>query len=101
MVYVVTRWWYPSHKQDEVNKKYQKALKDGPPEGVIPVGELVVNGAQKGSKDGIVGMGFVKVAPEDIAQALTNAILILSNYSEIEGYEGNVEVWADITEFPG
>ena len=93
MPFVVGRWWFPSHKGPEVTKIYQN-LKF--PE---RVGERVAM-AQKGSKRGIVGMSFVKVTPENIAQAMTNMATILQNFAGIEGYEGNVEVWADMTEVP-
>jgi len=94
MPFVVGRWWYPSHKQAEVAKIYQN-LKY--PE---QVGETVVV-AQKGSKRGIVGMSFIKVPLENIAQAMVNMTTILQNYAGIEGYEGNVEVWGDVTGQPG
>ena len=96
MVFVVSRWWYPSHKQAEVLKTYQKTVAEGRPESV---GEVVVF-ANKGSKRGIVGMSFRKVTPEKIAEGMTEAINILQNYAEIEGYEANVEIWADLTEVP-
>lgn len=72
------------------------------PEGFVPdVGEVVVTGAIKGSKDGYVGMAFTKTTPENIGQVMNNAGLILQLYNDVEGYEWNVEVWADITEIPG
>ncbi|MFX0083108.1 MAG: hypothetical protein ACFE94_15270 [Candidatus Hodarchaeota archaeon] len=99
MPYVVARWWYPSHKQEEVAKIYQKRLQE-PPEGLVPIGELAVAGAVKGSRRGFVGMSFTKVAPENIAQAMRNAGLITSLYNNVEGYEWNIEVWGDVTEVP-
>ncbi len=96
MVYVVSKWWYPSHKQAEVAERYQKMVREGRPESV---GEVVVF-ANKGSKKGIVGMSFRKVAPEEIFAGMTEAVTILQNYAEIEGYEANVEIWGDLTELP-
>lgn len=31
---------------------------------------------------------------------MTNAGTLLQNYNKIEGYEWNIEVWADVTEMP-
>ena len=45
-------------------------------------------------------MSFRKVTPDKIAEGMTEAITILQNYAEIEGYEANVEIWADLTEVP-
>jgi sugar phosphate isomerase/epimerase len=95
MVYVVMRWWFPTHVSEETNKVYQKAVKDGFPK---PVGEVVVTGAQNITREGVVGMSFVKVAPEEISQAMTRAFNIMAPYAEIEGYEFAVEIWGDITE---
>lgn len=95
MVYVVMRWWYPTHVVAEANKVYQKAVKDGFPK---PVGQVVVTGAEHLNKEGAEGMSFVKVSPEEISQAMTRAFNIMAPYAEIEGYEFAVEVWGDLTE---
>jgi hypothetical protein len=96
MVYVVSRWWFPTHKQEEVANIFQKTVAEGRPESV---GEVVVF-ASKGSKKGAVGMSFRRVAPDKIAEGMTEAITILQNYDKVEGYEYNVEIWADLTEVP-
>ncbi|MHA2400018.1 MAG: hypothetical protein ACXADU_14180 [Promethearchaeota archaeon] len=101
MPYVVARWWYPSHRAEEVAKIFQKRLKDGPPEAFVAgIGEPAVGGAYRGSKGGMVGMSFTKVAPGDIAQAMVNAASITSLYNKVEGYEWNIEVWGDVYEQP-
>ena len=94
MVYVVGRWWYPSHKNEEVNEIFQKVSKEEIPN---PVGEIVVF-ALKGSRKGFVGMNFVKVTQENLAQGMQNATTNFQNYNKVEGYEWNVEVWADLTD---
>ena len=94
MVYVVSRQWFPTHKAEEVTEIFQKINKEEVPQ---PVGEVVVF-AGKGSRKGIVGMTFLKVTQENIAQGMQNAITRLQNYNKVEGYEWNVEVWADVTE---
>lgn len=88
------RWWYPSHKQEEVAKVFQ-SLEN--PTG--SVGETTVF-AYTGSEKGIVGMIFTKVTGEKVGEALADAATILNNYGKIEGYEGNIEVWGDLTEVP-
>ena len=97
MVYVVSRWWFPTHKREEIAKVFQKVFAEERPE---PVGEVVVF-SSKGSKNGVVGMTFRKVAPENIAAGMREALTIMANYDEVEGYEYSVEVWADLMEAPG
>lgn len=92
MVFGVIKWWYPSHKQEEVTNLFQKLEN---PTGAV--GETVVFAA-KGTKKGYVGQIFIKVTLEEVGQACADAARILGNYAGVEGYEGAVEVWGDVTE---
>ena len=95
MVFVVLKWMHPSHKQKEVTEIFQKLEN---PAG--SVGETVVF-AVKGSKRGYIGQIFMKVVQEEVGKALADAARILGSYAEIEGYEYDIEVWADVTEIEG
>jgi hypothetical protein len=94
MPFVVGKWWYPSHKAEEVTKIFQSL------EQTERVGESVVF-ANKGSKNGVIGMSIFKVSLEDVGQAMAEMATILSNYAVVEGYEADVEAWADLTAVPG
>ena len=93
MVFVVIKYWYPSHKQEEVAKIFQKNV-ETPPNIVGKSAAFAV----KGSKKGYVGMNFIKVTKEQVGQAYNAAATLLGEYAGIEGYEAKIEVWGDVTE---
>ena len=95
MVYLFVKYWYPSHKNEEVVALGQKVLKENPrdPE----VSELVVfSGVPR--KDGYEAVAISKVKEGKINQALKRAYNLMMKFAVIEGYEYAVEIWVDLLE---
>ena len=97
MVYIFTKFWYPSHKADKVQAVGEKVLKENP---IDTESREVVIFAGTARKNGIEGVAISKVKEGKMEQALTNITNIMMGYRNIEGYEFSIEIWADLMEQP-
>ena len=99
MPYIVMTSWYPTHKREEVIKKYIEVLKKYP-QSKIP-GKMIVPVAVTTNKNGIVAMRIREVKTGD-AQAFADARIMtgqqMAEFQEIEGLEYKIRIWETITE---
>jgi hypothetical protein len=99
MTYIVISSWYPSHKNDEVVKKYLEVLKKYPPNKVP--GKLIIPVAVSTSKKGIKTMRVIETKMDD-AQEYADASRMLGDmmaeFLDIEGYEYSIRNWSTIGE---
>lgn len=95
MPYIVITTVYPSHKVDEVVKKYIEMLPKYPP--VPSVGESVVS-AVKTVEQGIKQLTVYEVKEGKLEEALNLWTKGSAEYRNIEGYGVTIEVWATTAE---
>ena len=99
MTYIVVTSWYPSHKNDEVIKKYLEVLKKYP-QSKVP-GKLIIPVAVSTKKKGIKTMRIIETKMDD-AQAYADASKIvgemMAEFLNIEGYEYTIRNWSTIGE---
>ncbi|NVM54160.1 MAG: hypothetical protein HWN66_10710 [Candidatus Helarchaeota archaeon] len=96
MAYIVINAWYPSHKADEVGKRYEEVMKNYPPDNTL--GTTVIPGAVRATKDGIETMVIVEVKPGKFDEASIYISKAMASYADIEGYEYSIVVWATLPE---
>ena len=96
MVYIITKLWYPSHKTDEVQERYVEVLQKFPPDNSIT--EQVVPIAGRATKEGLEVMGVSLVKEGKFDEALTRIGGAMSMFSNIEGCEFSITVWATLQE---
>ncbi|MFX0002681.1 MAG: hypothetical protein ACFE9C_18750 [Candidatus Hodarchaeota archaeon] len=99
MTYIVITNWYPSHKSDEVIKKYLEVLKKYPPSKVP--GKLIIPVAVTTGKRGIKSMRIIETKMDD-AQEYADASKIIgemmAEFLNIEGFEYSIRNWSSIGE---
>ena len=99
MPYIIITSWYPTHKREEVIKKYIAVLKKYP-QSKIP-GKLIVPVAVATNRNGIVTMRIREVKTDD-AQGFSDALTMvgeqMAEFQEIEGFEYKTRIWSTITE---
>ena len=95
MPYIFIISVYPSHKADEVVKKYLEILPKYPPD--LSIGKVVVN-ATKLAEQGIKSFTAVEVEEGKLEEAINLWTKGLAEFRNIEGYEATIEVWATAAE---
>ncbi len=90
MPFIISTSSYPSHKQDEVIKKYIKILPKYPPDESL--GETVAQPVSTGP-NGITVMTIYRVKEGQFEAAYKRIGAQLYEYNNIEGYEYEVKVW--------
>ena len=86
---------YPSHKQNEVVKKYLEVNPKYPPDEAL--GELLAQPISTGP-NGITVMSIFRVKEGQFEAAYTRVGTQLYEYKDIEGYEYEIRVWATFQE---
>ena len=96
MVYIVVKSWFPSHKGEEVEKRYIEVLQKYPPE--TSLAEQVVPVAERATKDGLEIMSISLVKEGKFDQALARIGSASAMFGNIEGYEYSIKVWVTLQE---
>lgn len=96
MVYIVVKAWYPSHKTEEVEKRYMEGLQKYPPD--TSLAEQVVPLAARATKDGLEVMAISLVKEGKFDQALARIGRVSAMFGDIEGYEYSITVWVTLQE---
>lgn len=95
MPYIFIKSTYPSHKIDEVVKKYLEVLQKFPPD--PSMGEQVAN-ATRADGQGIVGLTVFEVKEGKFDEAMKRWMSAMTEFRNIEGYEYSMDVWATVIE---
>ncbi len=95
MPFIIATSSYPSHKQNDVIKKYLEVLPKYPPDESL--GELIAQPVSTGP-NGITVMSIYRVKEGQFEAAYTQFSTQLYEYIEIEGYEYEIRVWATFPE---
>jgi len=96
--YIITRIWYPSHKQNEIIKKYLEiSSKYSSDENVLEQLCAPVNTSDKG----IEVMGIYDVKEGKLEQALSYLGKYLFEFINIEGCEYSIRTWYTFEEAAG
>ena len=91
MPYIFITAVYPSHKVDEVVKKYLELLPKYPP--VPSLGKTVVN-ATKLVEQGVKSLSVYEVEAGKLEEAISLWTKGIAEYRNIEGYEVSIDIWA-------
>jgi len=86
---------YPSHKADEVVKKYLEVLTKYPP--VPAMGKTVVS-ATKLFEQGVKSFTAYEVEEGKLEDAINRWTKALVEFRNIEGYATSIDVWATAAE---
>ncbi|HEC38394.1 hypothetical protein LCGC14_1290840 [marine sediment metagenome] len=95
MPFIIATSSYPSHKQDEVVKKYIKLIPKYPPDESL--GELIAQPVSTGP-NGITVLSIYRVKEGKLDAAFIRTGTQLYEYKDIEGYEYEVKVWLTFPE---
>ena len=93
MPYIITTITYPSHKRNDVIKKFLE-IRTPPDESL---GELIAQPVTM-NKKGIKVMAIFKPKEGKFEEAFRRARTIQYEYKDIEGYESEIKVWATFPE---
>ncbi len=98
MPHIVLNMKYPSHLASTVIKKSAEARtkKLLPDEDLTQ--EILVSSAAKFSEDGVKLLTVTRVKEGKLEEALMVIAKQMAYFSEIEGFESSVEVWATLSE---
>ena len=95
MPYIFIKSVYPSHKVDEVVKKYLEIMPKYPPDSSL--GESVVS-ATKLVEHGVISFTAYEVKEGKFEEAMNRWMKGMGEFRNIEGYECSIEVWATAAE---
>ena len=95
MPYIIATSWYPSHKQDEVVKKYIELIPKYPTDDSIAINVATpVTTTEKGIKV----MSIWEVKEGKLEAALTRLGKYYYESINIEGYEYSLDIWSTLPE---
>ncbi|MFX0003430.1 MAG: hypothetical protein ACFE9C_09885 [Candidatus Hodarchaeota archaeon] len=95
MPYIIRTITYPSHKRNDVIKKYREVRSKYPPDESL--GELVAQPVTI-TKNGIKLMVIFEPKEGKFEEAFKRARTLHFEFTEIEGYESEITVWATFPE---
>jgi len=95
MPYIFITSVYPSHKVDEVVKKYLEIIRKYPPDPSL--GKSIVS-ATKLVEQGVKGIIAYEVKEGKFEEAMNRWMRSIGEFRNIEGYECSIEVWATAAE---
>ncbi len=95
MPYIITTSTYPSHKQNEVIKKYREIMPKYPPDESL--GEVIAQPITA-TKNGVKVMAIFEPKEGKFEEAYRRTGAQLYEYIDIEGYESEIRVWMTFPE---
>ena len=95
MPYIFIKTVYPTHKIDEVVKKYLEVLPKYPPDPSL--GETVA-AATNATEQGIISLTVYEVKEGKFEEAMNRWMTGAAEYRNIEGLEYSIETWATAVE---
>lgn len=95
MPYLVGTMWYPSHKQNEIVKKFLKITKSYPAKDDLYIQLCAPIIA---TKEGIKCMIIREIKKGKLEEAMSYTTKFYNEFMEIEGYEYQIELWHTFAE---